>query len=77
MTQKRLLIKSLRTLKFQRPLKFHCQTRDFIIFLSVFQRRIYQLTAVVLQVLLTFIALLEEIYCAFVNKILASVKNIW
>ena len=29
MTQKRLLIKSLRTLKFQRPLKFHCQTRDF------------------------------------------------
>ena len=77
MTQKRLLIKSLRTLKFQRPLKFHCQTRDIIIFLSVFQRRIYQLTAVVLQVLLTFIALLEEIYCAFVNKILASVKNIW
>ena len=30
MTQKRLLIKSLRTLKFQRPLKFHCQTRDSI-----------------------------------------------
>ena len=35
MTQKRLLIKSLRTLKFQRPLKFHCQTRDYdTIFLS-------------------------------------------
>ena len=29
MTQKRLLIKSLRTLKFQRPLKFHCQTREY------------------------------------------------